>query len=101
MGMISLNFDFGTKLLNKSNPTKAPTKRFLHQKAPIHVQITLGKKPPLSPFSKAELVIENMMAMPYGYLIRLDLAGSMDLYQGIVGLIHWVYQNLSSIYNLI
>merc|ERR1712093_872914 len=25
--MLSLNFDFGTKLLNKSNPTKAPTKK--------------------------------------------------------------------------
>merc|ERR1712124_18332 len=27
MGMLSINFDFGTKLLNKSNPTKAPNKK--------------------------------------------------------------------------
>merc|ERR1711904_577539 len=34
MGMISLNFDFGTKLLNKSNPTKAPTKKVPTSKSP-------------------------------------------------------------------
>merc|ERR1712164_9926 len=52
MGMMSVNFDFGTKLLSKSNPTKAPTKKARIQKPSNSRQFSSKQKTASQPVLK-------------------------------------------------